>query len=184
MSDFVIATRYANSLMMISEEKDTLNITIEEVSLIKNTMEASRELRVFLDNPVIHSEMKGRVLKELFDTRVSSDLTNFLQFLVKKGRENLLLEISKRFLFLSNQKLNRVDVDIVSAIELDDKQKEEIKIKLEKMVNKTITPSFKVDTSIIGGFKARFSDTVVDASVKHQLELLRKKLFQEEYLRN
>jgi F-type H+-transporting ATPase subunit delta len=184
MSDFVIATRYANSLMMISEEKNTLNITIEEVSLIKNTMEASRELRVFLDNPVIHSEMKGRVLKELFDTRVSSYLTNFLQFLVKKGRENLLLEISKRFLFLSNQKLNRVDVDIVSAIELDDKQKEEIKIKLEKMVNKTITPSFKVDTSIIGGFKARFSDTVVDASVKHQLELLRKKLFQEEYLRN
>jgi F-type H+-transporting ATPase subunit delta len=104
--------------------------------------------------------------------------------LVKKGRENLLLEISKRFLFLSNQKLNRVDVDIVSAIELDDKQKEEIKTKLEMMIEKSVIPVFKVDSSIIGGFKARFSDTVVDASVKHQLELLKKKLFQEEYLRN
>jgi F-type H+-transporting ATPase subunit delta len=184
MSDFVISTRYANSLMMISEEKDILNNTIEEVSLIKNTMVASRELRVFLDNPIISSEKKGKVLKELFDSRVSSDLTNFLQFLVEKGRENLLLEISKRFLFLSNQKLNRVDVDIVSAIELDEKQKAEIKTKLEKMVNKTITSSFKVDASIIGGFKARFSDTVVDASIKHQLEMLKKKLFQEEYLRN
>jgi F-type H+-transporting ATPase subunit delta len=184
MSDFVIATRYANSLMMISEEKDILNSTIEEISLIKNTLEASRELRIFLDNPIISSKIKSEVLKEIFDNRIGNDLTSFLQFLVKKGRENLLLEISKRFLFLSNQKLNRVDVDVVSAIELDNKQKEEIKIKLEKMVNKTITPSFKVDASIIGGFKARFSDTVVDASVKHQLELLRKKLFQEEYLRN
>ncbi len=184
MSEFVISTRYANSLMMISVEKDILNNIIEDISLIKNTLEASRELRVFLDNPVISSEKKGAVLKDLFDTRVSSDLANFLQFLVKKGRENLLFEISKRFLFLSNQKLNRVDVDVVSAIELDDKQKEEIKTKLEKMVNKTISPSFQIDSNIIGGFKARFSDTVVDASVKHQLELLKKKLFKEDYLRN
>lgn len=184
MSDFVISTRYANSLMMISLEKDILKNTIEDVSLVKNTLEASRELRVFLDNPIVSSKKKSEVLKELFETKVGNDLAGFIEFLVKKRRENLLLEISKRFLSLSNQKLNRVDVDIVSAIELDDKQKNEIKTKLEKIVKKTVSPNFKVDTSIIGGFKARFSDTVVDATVKHQLELLKKKLFQEEYLRN
>ena len=70
------------------------------VSLIKNTMVASKELRVFLDNPIISSEKKGKVLKEIFDSKVSSDLTNFLQFLVEKGRENLLLEICKEILFL------------------------------------------------------------------------------------
>ena len=103
---------------------------------------------------------------------------------MKKVEKIYCSRFAKRFYFLSNQKLNRVDVDIVSAIELDEKQKAEIKTKLEKMVNKKITSSFKVDASIIGGFKARFSDTVIDASVKHQLELLKKKLFQEDYLKN
>ncbi|MCB9247222.1 MAG: F0F1 ATP synthase subunit delta [Ignavibacteriales bacterium] len=43
---------------------------------------------------------------------------------------------------------------------------------------------FEIDNSIIGGFKARFTDTVIDASIQHQLELLKKKLFEESYLNN
>jgi F0F1-type ATP synthase delta subunit len=41
-----------------------------------------------------------------------------------------------------------------------------------------------VNSNIIGGFKARFNDTVIDASIEHQLSLLKKKLFEEDYLRN
>ena len=77
----------------LPKEKPEKENTIEEISLIKNTLEASRELRIFLDNPIVSSKIKSEVLKELFDTRVGNDLASFLQFLVKKWRENLLLEV-------------------------------------------------------------------------------------------
>jgi len=184
MSNFVISTRYANSLMSISEEKDSLKEAIKDILFVKETLDVSRELRVFLSNPIISPKKKSDALKEIFESHVSKEVNSFLQFLITKGRENLLFEICKRFLSLSNEKLNRVDVEIISAVELSDIQKNEIKSKLETMINKIVVPSFDINSKIIGGFKAKFNDTVVDASIKHQLELLEKKLFEEDYLRN
>jgi len=37
-----------------------------------------------------------------------------------------------------------------------------------------VKADYAIDNSIIGGFVVKFDDTIIDASVKHQLELLRK----------
>ncbi len=184
MSEFVISTRYAKALMSISEEKRTFETVIKEISLVKNTIEQSKELRNFLTSPIISDSKKSEVLKEIFQSHVGEDVNNFLQFLVEKGRENILQDICSRFISLSNEKLNQVDVDIISAIELSTTQKEDIKLKLEAMINKKIVARFDIDSNIIGGFKARINDTVIDASIQHQLVLLKKKLFEEDFLKN
>jgi len=184
MSEFVISTRYANALMAISEEKASFENTVKDVSLIMETIKASRDLRNFLSSPVIASLNKSEILNEIFQSHVSKDVNNFLQFLVDKRRENLLLDICIRFISISNEKLNQVDVVITSAIELTEVQKVDIKAKLESMINKKIVANFELNSNIIGGFKAKYNDTVIDASIKHQLELLKKKLFEEEFLKN
>ena len=163
MSEFVISTRYANALMAISEEKGTFEKVLSDVSLIMNTLKDSREMKNFLLNPIIKPEMKADVLKEMFQSLVGTDVNNFLRFLVDKGRENILFDICARFLTLSNEKLNQVDVNITSAVELNEDQKKEIKSKLEVMLNKKIIPTFSIDGKIIGGFTARYDDTVIDA---------------------
>lgn len=184
MSEFVISTRYANALMELSEEKGTFEKSVADISLIKNTLDSSKELRHFLISPVIASDKKSAALEEIFNSHVGTDVNKFLSFLVEKGRENFLLDICERFISLSNEKLNQVNVNITSAIELSNAQKDDIKANLEVMINKKIVAEYVVDGKIIGGFKARFNDTVIDASVQHQLELLKKKLFEEDYLKN
>ncbi|MCB9210857.1 MAG: ATP synthase F1 subunit delta [Ignavibacteriales bacterium] len=184
MSEFVISTRYANALMALSNEKNFFEKAVSEVTFIMNTLKDSKELRNFLASPIINSEKKSAVVTELFKSQVGGELNNYLQFLIAKGRENLLFDICKRFIELSNEKLNQVEVEITSAIELNETQKEEMKKKLEIMISKKVIPSFNVQKEIIGGFKARFDDTVIDASIHHQLEILKKKLFEENYLKN
>ncbi len=104
--------------------------------------------------------------------------------LIDKGREDLLNDICNRFISLSDEKLNQVNVAITSAIELSDLQKNEIEKKLTNIINKNVIAGYKIDNKIIGGFKAKYNDTVIDASIQHQLELLKKVLFQEDYLKN
>ncbi len=184
MSNFVISTRYANALMDISEENKSFERVVQDMNLISNTLENSKELRNVLISPIIAPEKKTNILLEVFGTLIGDDVRNFLKFLVDKGRENVLYEIAKRFLNLSDEKIGRVKVDITSAVDLDESQKSKIKNKLEEMINKKVIPNYKIDNSIIGGFKARFNDTVIDATVQHQLELLKKKLFEQDYLSN
>jgi F-type H+-transporting ATPase subunit delta len=184
MSEFVISTRYANALMSISEDNNSFEKVLEDVVLVKNTLECSKELRNILKSPIISNSKKAEILKELFGEVTGTDAANFLEFLASKGRENLLLDICKRFLAISDVKLNQVKVSISSAIELSPEQKNDINAKLESIINKKVIPSYNIDNSIIGGFKARYRDTVIDASVKHQLEILKKKLFEDNYLKN
>lgn len=184
MSEFLVSTRYANALLSISEDKNTFENVLNDVSLVKNTLSSSRELRNFLVSPIIDTSKKSNVLNEIFKSKIGEDVQKFLQFLIDKGRENILLDICERFLSLSNDKLNQVDVEITSAINLNDSQKENIKLKLEQMIGKTIISNYEIDPTIIGGFKARIKDTIVDASIQHQLELLKKKLFEKDFLKN
>lgn len=184
MSEFVISTRYANALLAISEEKNTFQEVISDILLVKNTLEGSKELKVLLGNPIVNSKTKAAILKEIFNSKVGSVVINFLQFIVDKSRENLLYDICNRFIALSDEKLNQVKVEITSAFELSDIQKNEIVEKLKNIVNKNVLASYSINNNIIGGFKAKYNDTVIDASIVHQLELLKKVLFQEDYLKN
>lgn len=184
MSDFVISTRYALALMELAEKNNTFEKVFSDIQFVSNTIKDSKELRNFLASPIIESSTKLEVLTEIFQNHVDDDVNKFLRFVTQKGRENYLNDICSRFIELSNDKLNKVEVTITSAIDLTNEQREELEEKLKAKLKKEIIPDYKVDKSIIGGFKARYKDTVIDASIKHQLEILKQKFFEDSYLKN
>ncbi len=184
MSEFAISTRYAKALMGIAESDNSFEVVTKDLNLIYNTLVGSRELKKLLVNPIVNSEKKLNILNELFSAQISEDVIKFIKLVVDKGRENLLADIASRYLNLADEKLNQVKVSVSSAIELDEMQKEKINKKLKEILNKNIIANYEIDNSIIGGFKLRFKDTVIDASIQHQLEILKKKLFEQNYLSN
>ena len=49
---------------------------------------------------------------------------------------------------------------------------------MEKKLNKRVRLNYSIDDTILGGFIAKIGDTMHDASIKHQLELLQKKFIE------
>lgn len=175
MSEFNVSTRYANSLIELAEEKNNLSEIVSDIKVVYNTLADSKELQRILKNPIIKIDKKNSILSEIFASQISVSTLNFLKFILKKRREELLFDITKRFLELHDEKFDVVNAAIISAVELSEENKVYVKEQLEKFTNKKIRTEYKLDKNVIGGFLVKIGDTVLDATIKHQLELLKNK---------
>ena len=177
MVDYKVSLRYASSLLDSSNEKNNLDLVAVDMELVLKTLEENNQLMSMLKNPVIKPQIKSSILSEIFTNKVNSDSLSFLLFIFDKKREDLLLTIAKKFLELKDEYLGILKIDITSAFDFTEDQKEMIKKKFENILTKTIKLNYITDKSLIGGFIARAADTMYDASVKHQLDLLRKQFY-------
>jgi len=176
MSSFNISTRYANAFMEFADEKKSLEQASKDMLMLEKALINSKDLKAILKSPVINKEKKEVIIKEIFGSKVEKVTLEFLLFINKKDRENILLDIAKRFNEIRNIKLNRVEAEIVSVIDFSEEQKNLLHKQLKKISDKEVIPSFITDESLIGGFTVKINDTVIDSSVKQQLKKLRKSL--------
>jgi len=176
MSSFNISTRYAKAFMEFAESKNSLEQASDDMIMLEDTLSKSKDLKIVLKSPVISMDKKESIIKEIFAEKVDPLTLDFILFVNKKNRENLLFDISKRYNEIRNIKLNRVEAEVVSSVDFSDEQKNLMLQELKALSNKEVIPSFKKDETLIGGFTVKINDTVIDASVKQQLKKLRKSL--------
>lgn len=183
MSTNKIIKNYANSFLDIVFEKDSFPSIVQEVEFIILTFEANPELKKIFENPIIKGEKKYLIFQEIFGKRISAEVLDFIKFLSQKNREELIYLILKKFIELKDERLGLAKVDVFTPIDLSQEQIEKLRLILEKMLRKKIIISPREDKTIIGGFIAKIGDLIIDASLKNQLELLKKKFKQVAVIR-
>ena len=87
-------------------------------------------------------------------------------------RQSILPAITSAFEELKAQDEGVLDAQIIAAAKISDKEVKDLVKRLETKFGKKITASVTVDPEIIGGIKIVVGDTVIDASVKGQLQNL------------
>ena len=167
-----VAARYATALMELGEELKQLDKIAEDLRDIESTMHGSRELRLALLSPVVSQDQKQKIVTELFAKRFSNVTIKFMDLLIQKGRAEFLLATAEEFLEMLDAKRNIVHAEVRSAINLTEAEQMQIQAMLERMTSKRIKSEFMTDEELRGGFVARIGDQMIDASLKHQLEML------------
>ncbi len=176
MIDKKVSSRYASSLLQFAQEKKLFEQISQDFLFVSKVLNENPKLVNALSSPVIKPSIKKAIIKEVFEKNISAEALSFLLFLIDKNRENLLQAIIRQFFNLRNDLLGLADVDVQVAFDISEEQQNLIKTTLEKLVGKKISISVDINKNLIGGFVARLNDTVFDASIKHQLELLKKQL--------
>jgi len=174
MADFRILHRYATSLLETAIEKNNLDVVTSDIKLLVETLDQNRQLQLMLDSPIVRPETKLSIMKEIFNEKISKESMGFVEFVISKKRESLLNSIGKRFLELRDDHLGIANVFVTTSTEFSNEQKNVLQSKLEKILDKKVRLNFKTDLKLVGGFIAKVDDTLYDASIKHQLELLKK----------
>lgn len=170
-----VAKRYAQALMDLAEESNTLDRIATDLQLLQRIIRDVREFALFLKSPVIKKEKKRQILGEILGERVSKLTRSFVDLLTEKGREDILEQIIEQFFVLHDERMGVVPVEVRVATELAEDLKKRLQERLEQLTKKNVRMLLRIDREIRGGFVARVGDTVFDGSVKRQLELLREK---------
>jgi F-type H+-transporting ATPase subunit delta len=180
-----LASRYAKSLIQLAQEKGKLQEVYNDIVLMDNAFESSRELRVFLKSPVVGAEKKLEVMNKLFVSRVSEITGKFIILLTNKGREGELHEIAESFKTQYNVLKGITPVTITSAVKLDKATIDSLLSGLktrEKLTEVELTEVVNAD--LVGGFILQYGDKQIDSSVRSSLQKLNHLVEDNSYVKN
>ena len=92
------------------------------------------------------------------------------------SRETALPDVSAEFRRIEEQVLNRVSVEVTTAVPLEPALRKRLAESLEKFTGKSVRLEPKVDPAVLGGARARIGSVVYDGTVASRLQKLRKQL--------
>ncbi|MGB0837523.1 MAG: ATP synthase F1 subunit delta [Flavobacteriaceae bacterium] len=165
--------RYAKAVLNLGLEKDLADVIDANMKLIAETIDENIELRAVLESPVIKSDLKLAVLKDLFESKVNAICVGLFNVLVENKRLPLLRDIAAQYNVLYNH-FKAVDRAIVTtAVPLSADLETKVLAKVKELTGKEAAIENVVDSSIIGGFILRIGDLQYDASISNQLNSLR-----------
>ena len=167
------AIRYAKAILEIAQANNNTANVANDMNSIVNAVKDSKELKNFLQSPIIKGEVKYASLVEIF-AAAQKETKSLFQLLLTNKRFELLPNIASDFQALVNE-LNGVEIaKVTTAFPLTAELEAKVLAKIKEFSNKTITIENIVDESIIGGFILTMGDQQYNASVASRLQNLKR----------
>lgn len=167
----LVASRYAEAFFSLSLEKNEIEKNKKELKNISDLFRSVDNLKLFFLSEQISKRNKKDLILSTLKESVSKDTLNFLLLLVDKGRISIYDEIIKEYIHLANNELNIKEGVIESVRPLDADKVKELEQALSKDGQKVELVQ-KINKSLISGFKVKFDNHVIDASMKEKIDNL------------
>jgi F-type H+-transporting ATPase subunit delta len=168
------AVTYARSLLELAQERNIAEPIGQELDGIREVLETNPTFREFLKDPGIGAEERTGVVDRVLRARANPLLSNFLGVLGVHNRLGLLEEIATAYGDLLDELLGKIEVDVTVAQRLSPEELEQVRQRVSGALKKDAVVHQYVDESIIGGLVLRVGDKLIDASVRSQLETIRR----------
>lgn len=122
-----------------------------------------------LDSPNLTAEQKGDKLVELCSEELDDKAANYIKYLARNDRLNLLPQVQELFEDLKADHEKTIEVDVVTAFELTKEQQDKLLNSLKAKLQRDVTLQTAIDKSLIGGAIIRAGDLTIDGSVRGRL---------------
>jgi len=166
-----IARPYAVAAYKLGREQKALGKWSEMLGFAA-AVTNDAQIKAYIQDPkVVSSDLQTTFLKVCGD-QLNENGQNLVKVLVEYGRLSILPEISSAFEALKAQDEGTLDAEIIAAAKPSAAEVKDLVKRLEAKFGKKIEASVSVDPELIGGIKIVVGDTVIDASVKGQLQNL------------
>lgn len=168
-----VAKRYAQGLLDFTQESGNTESVFGEMRDVMKIMSESKELVQFLNTPFIDARKKDAVALEIFKD-FSPVSKNIIRLVIKQGREAQLKNIAQEFINKVEDIKGTQRISLVTATKLSEQNIQKI-IADSKMVNvSNYDLEMIIKPDILGGYILRVGDQQIDASVKTQLNNIKK----------
>lgn len=176
MIDGLVAKRYAKALFELANEKNILEEVEKDLKFIVEITKNTEGFVAFLQHPQISADKKKELINSTFGESILALSKNFLYQLIENRRFEFIAEILREFTVWSNQVKGIVDITAITAVSLEEADKEKLAALFNRKLSKQIRLNNFVDTKIIGGLIIKIGDRIYDGSINTQLQSMKKNL--------
>ena len=166
-----IARPYAVAAYKLGKEQKALAKWSEMLGFATQVANDAKMQAYINDPKVVASDLQATFLKVCGD-KLNVNAQNLIKVLVEYGRMSVLPAITKAFEELKAQDEGVLEAQIIAAAKPSAAEIKDLVARLETKFGKKVEATVLVDPEIIGGIKIFVGDTVIDASVKGQLQNL------------
>lgn len=129
-------------------------------------------MRALVANPNVNHEQLAALIIDVAGDGLSKTGRNLVRILAENERLPEMEAIAVIFARERDALEGRSQVDVTSAFELTEEQRQRIGDSMRQHLGTEVDVSVKVDKSLIGGVVIRSGDTVIDASLRGRLSQL------------
>ena len=169
------AIRYAKAMYEIASEENSVNEVYKDVSLIKDLYGDSLDFKNLLSNSQINHQNKKKAILSLLENN-NTITEKLIDLLIHNKRVPIIGDIAISFIQLYNKYNDIKEATVITASPIDEDLKSIILSKINISDSKSISLTNIIDSSIIGGFIIRFDGKEYNASMKQNLNNLKKEL--------
>ena len=166
-----IARPYAVAIFNLAKEEKSLSDWSDMLFLMSSIVE-NKDIKLFIQDSKVLDVDREKVLLDICGNQINNLGKNLIKLLVEYKRLLILSEITSVFESLKADDEGAMEAQIIMAEKPDEKMVENLINSLEKRFDKKIEGKVVIDKSIVGGTKIIVGDSVIDASVREQLDNL------------
>ena len=173
-----VAARYARVLFSLARERKETSVISRDMATLVSIYLGSPALREFLARPSLPPAAKRAVATEIGRRSGLSKLAvDFFALIVERHRAPLVAVMADNYEKLIDADLRRLRARVRSAIALDGDERKRLRGTLTKrfQVDEVVFEEV-VDPTLLGGFVVETDTIVLDASLRHELDTLRRRL--------
>lgn len=172
----IVSTRYAKALLKFALAHEQADEVYEGMTTLKESFQKVTKLKATLDDPVLPSASKYRLLCIAAGQTESTCLQRFFEMVLENRRVDIIQFIAQSYISAYREHKNLIQCQLTVPTQLSDSTIARIKAIVEGKTKKEVEFAVQVDPSIMGGFILEYDARCLDASVAGQLRNIRKQL--------
>jgi F-type H+-transporting ATPase subunit delta len=166
--------RYATAVFQIAQEKNDYDKWQSDLQHLAAAAADASFLDV-LESPRLALADKTRFLKQTLPG-LNPLAVNLVLLLVSRDIVNIIPGIAAQYLDLINESRGIAAADVITAVPLDNADKEKLKTQLSALTGAAVEIKTEVDPAILGGVIARVGGKLLDGSTRSKLAALKRTL--------
>ena len=166
-----IARPYAKAAFESARQHNAFERWSTVLATASSVVQDERVARLLLSPQVTPEQLSG-LIADIVGQSADDQPRNFLATLASNRRLGFLPEIASMYEALRAEAENTADVQVISAVQLSDAQKQRLAQALKQRLKRDVRLHCEVDASLIGGAIVRAGDFVIDGSLKARLDRL------------
>ena len=174
--DQATLTSYAQALLELADARGATDAVADDVQNVARLLRDDATFSAYVADPSVSRDKRDRTLDTVFANQAHPLTIAYLKLLSGKGRLHSFAGIAATFKKMLDKRAGRLDVNVTVAKELSPEEFENVRHQIAVKLSKDVQLVQHVDESIIGGIVLKIGDSLIDGSVKTQLETMKRRM--------